>query len=251
MLSVVFHGFCLCHRFFFRSGNIEHPEDKLFNTTVEVLPFDVSVLLRTEVGVEWEGKEVWEKETAERCQENLPKSAFRRCWHPDGGHPWCDATSGAGMGLPPEELSLPAEGCPDGWDGCRRKNRGQDGAAEAAANILLHVANQWVAWCQVRGRGAMECCDLKMAKSVARTALGFLLLLVALGCLLPPALSRALLSIPQSLQSDKETLQEGRGAAVKYRRTSDGYIQIGTAGGGVENVHPLCSSSSDSRPLFV
>ncbi|PKU32474.1 hypothetical protein llap_17220 [Limosa lapponica baueri] len=26
--------------FFFRSGNIEHPEDKLFNTTVEVLPFD-------------------------------------------------------------------------------------------------------------------------------------------------------------------------------------------------------------------
>nr|XP_013808935.1 PREDICTED: alpha-1,3-mannosyl-glycoprotein 4-beta-N-acetylglucosaminyltransferase B [Apteryx mantelli mantelli] len=27
-------------RFFFRSGNIEHPEDKLFNTTVEVLPFD-------------------------------------------------------------------------------------------------------------------------------------------------------------------------------------------------------------------
>uniref|UniRef100_A0A8C7ECD1 Alpha-1,3-mannosyl-glycoprotein 4-beta-N-acetylglucosaminyltransferase B n=1 Tax=Nothoprocta perdicaria TaxID=30464 RepID=A0A8C7ECD1_NOTPE len=31
-------------RFFFRSGNIEHPEDKLFNTTVEVLPFDVRVL---------------------------------------------------------------------------------------------------------------------------------------------------------------------------------------------------------------
>lgn len=30
-------------RFFFRSGNIEHPEDKLFNTSVEVLPFDVSV----------------------------------------------------------------------------------------------------------------------------------------------------------------------------------------------------------------
>lgn len=29
-------------RFFFRSGNIEHPGDKLFNTTVEVLPFDVS-----------------------------------------------------------------------------------------------------------------------------------------------------------------------------------------------------------------
>lgn len=32
------------HRFFFRSGNIEHPEDKLFNTSVEVLPFDVSVV---------------------------------------------------------------------------------------------------------------------------------------------------------------------------------------------------------------
>lgn len=30
-------------RFFFRSGNIEHPEDKLFNTSVEVLPFDVSM----------------------------------------------------------------------------------------------------------------------------------------------------------------------------------------------------------------
>ncbi|KAL8212052.1 UNVERIFIED_CONTAM: hypothetical protein K2H54_035806 [Gekko kuhli] len=30
----------LLQRFFFRSGNIEHPEDKLFNTTVEVLPFD-------------------------------------------------------------------------------------------------------------------------------------------------------------------------------------------------------------------
>ncbi|XP_068134192.1 alpha-1,3-mannosyl-glycoprotein 4-beta-N-acetylglucosaminyltransferase B isoform X1 [Hyperolius riggenbachi] len=27
-------------RFFFRSGNIEHPEDKLYNTTVEILPFD-------------------------------------------------------------------------------------------------------------------------------------------------------------------------------------------------------------------
>uniref|UniRef100_A0A3B5BD11 Alpha-1,3-mannosyl-glycoprotein 4-beta-N-acetylglucosaminyltransferase B n=1 Tax=Stegastes partitus TaxID=144197 RepID=A0A3B5BD11_9TELE len=27
-------------RFFFRSGNIEHPGDKLFNTSVEVLPFD-------------------------------------------------------------------------------------------------------------------------------------------------------------------------------------------------------------------
>lgn len=27
-------------RFFFRSGNVEHPEDKLFNTSVEVLPFD-------------------------------------------------------------------------------------------------------------------------------------------------------------------------------------------------------------------
>lgn len=56
MLSVGFHDFGLCHRFFFRSGNIEHPEDKLFNTTVEVLPFDVSVLLRIEMGVEWEAK---------------------------------------------------------------------------------------------------------------------------------------------------------------------------------------------------
>ncbi|XP_069825266.1 alpha-1,3-mannosyl-glycoprotein 4-beta-N-acetylglucosaminyltransferase B isoform X1 [Dendropsophus ebraccatus] len=27
-------------RYFFRSGNIEHPEDKLYNTTVEILPFD-------------------------------------------------------------------------------------------------------------------------------------------------------------------------------------------------------------------
>ncbi|OXB59430.1 hypothetical protein ASZ78_004789 [Callipepla squamata] len=40
VLNVVFCGSGLCHRFFFRSGNIEHPEDKLFNTTVEVLPFD-------------------------------------------------------------------------------------------------------------------------------------------------------------------------------------------------------------------
>uniref|UniRef100_A0A8C6WQB4 Alpha-1,3-mannosyl-glycoprotein 4-beta-N-acetylglucosaminyltransferase B n=1 Tax=Neogobius melanostomus TaxID=47308 RepID=A0A8C6WQB4_9GOBI len=31
-------------RFFFRSGNIEHPGDKLFNTTVEVLPFDKEAL---------------------------------------------------------------------------------------------------------------------------------------------------------------------------------------------------------------
>lgn len=38
------HYWFLLHRFFFRSGNIEHPEDKLFNTTVEVLPFDVSLL---------------------------------------------------------------------------------------------------------------------------------------------------------------------------------------------------------------
>uniref|UniRef100_A0A672ZQM5 Alpha-1,3-mannosyl-glycoprotein 4-beta-N-acetylglucosaminyltransferase B n=1 Tax=Sphaeramia orbicularis TaxID=375764 RepID=A0A672ZQM5_9TELE len=30
-------------RYFFRSGNIEHPGDKLFNTSVEVLPFDVSL----------------------------------------------------------------------------------------------------------------------------------------------------------------------------------------------------------------
>uniref|UniRef100_A0A674AVZ3 Alpha-1,3-mannosyl-glycoprotein 4-beta-N-acetylglucosaminyltransferase B n=1 Tax=Salmo trutta TaxID=8032 RepID=A0A674AVZ3_SALTR len=28
-------------RYFFRSGNIEHPGDKLFNTSVEVLPFDL------------------------------------------------------------------------------------------------------------------------------------------------------------------------------------------------------------------
>lgn len=55
-LSVGFHGFGLSHRFFFRSGNIEHPEDKLFNTTVEVLPFDVSVLLRLDMGVEWDAK---------------------------------------------------------------------------------------------------------------------------------------------------------------------------------------------------
>lgn len=33
---------CLIFRYFFRSGNIEHPGDKLFNTSVEVLPFDVS-----------------------------------------------------------------------------------------------------------------------------------------------------------------------------------------------------------------
>uniref|UniRef100_A0A8D2IX82 MGAT4 family member D n=1 Tax=Varanus komodoensis TaxID=61221 RepID=A0A8D2IX82_VARKO len=31
-------------RYFFRSGNMEHPGDKLFNTTVEVLPNDVSIL---------------------------------------------------------------------------------------------------------------------------------------------------------------------------------------------------------------
>lgn len=49
----------------------------------------------------------------------------------------------------------------------------------------------------------------------------------AFGWLLPE-----LLSFPQSLQSDKEALQEGRGTAVKYRRTPDGYIQIGTAGWG-------------------
>lgn len=33
----------LFFRYFFRSGNIEHPGDKLFNTSVEVLPFDVSL----------------------------------------------------------------------------------------------------------------------------------------------------------------------------------------------------------------
>uniref|UniRef100_A0A674PFJ9 Alpha-1,3-mannosyl-glycoprotein 4-beta-N-acetylglucosaminyltransferase B n=1 Tax=Takifugu rubripes TaxID=31033 RepID=A0A674PFJ9_TAKRU len=31
-------------RYFFRSGNIEHPGDKLYNTSVEVQPFDVSLL---------------------------------------------------------------------------------------------------------------------------------------------------------------------------------------------------------------
>ncbi|NWT36783.1 MGT4B acetylglucosaminyltransferase, partial [Rissa tridactyla] len=36
-----------------------------------------------------------------------------------------------------------------------------------------------------------------------------------------------------SLQSDKEALQEGRGTAVKYRRTPDGYIQIGSFSKGV------------------
>ncbi|XP_043560155.1 alpha-1,3-mannosyl-glycoprotein 4-beta-N-acetylglucosaminyltransferase B-like [Chiloscyllium plagiosum] len=34
---------CSVLRFFFRSGNIEHPGDKLFNTTVEVLPFDTEL----------------------------------------------------------------------------------------------------------------------------------------------------------------------------------------------------------------
>uniref|UniRef100_A0A8C2IAR1 Alpha-1,3-mannosyl-glycoprotein 4-beta-N-acetylglucosaminyltransferase B n=1 Tax=Cyprinus carpio TaxID=7962 RepID=A0A8C2IAR1_CYPCA len=37
-------------RYFFRSGNIEHPGDKLFNTTVEVLPFDTPKYQRTEDG---------------------------------------------------------------------------------------------------------------------------------------------------------------------------------------------------------
>lgn len=37
-------GLLGARRFFFRSGNIEHPEDKLFNTSVEVLPFDVSTV---------------------------------------------------------------------------------------------------------------------------------------------------------------------------------------------------------------
>lgn len=66
-----------------------------------------------------------------------------------------------------------------------------------------------------------------------------------------------LLSFPQSLQSDKEALQEGRGAVVKYRRTPDGYIQIGTAGCGVVNCllglmpQPVSSPSSESRPLVL
>lgn len=38
----VLNMFLCVSRFFFRSGNIEHPGDKLFNTSVEVLPFDVS-----------------------------------------------------------------------------------------------------------------------------------------------------------------------------------------------------------------
>lgn len=71
VLNVVFCGFGLCHRFFFRSGNIEHPEDKLFNTTVEVLPFDVSVLVRAEMWVEGEEKEDGERRATENCQENL------------------------------------------------------------------------------------------------------------------------------------------------------------------------------------
>ncbi|XP_050817520.1 alpha-1,3-mannosyl-glycoprotein 4-beta-N-acetylglucosaminyltransferase B isoform X1 [Gopherus flavomarginatus] len=36
-----------------------------------------------------------------------------------------------------------------------------------------------------------------------------------------------------SLQSDKEALQEGRGTVFKYHRTSDGYIQIGSFSKGV------------------
>lgn len=43
MFLNMFLSMLLCvSRFFFRSGNIEHPGDKLFNTSVEVLPFDVS-----------------------------------------------------------------------------------------------------------------------------------------------------------------------------------------------------------------
>lgn len=39
-------GLSLPFRYFFRSGNIEHPGDKLFNTSVEVLPFDVSLKIQ-------------------------------------------------------------------------------------------------------------------------------------------------------------------------------------------------------------
>lgn len=55
----------------------------------------------------------------------------------------------------------------------------------------------------------------------------------------------------QSLQSDKEALQEGRGAVVKYRRTADGYIQIGTVGCGVLALitQPLSSPACQSRTL--
>lgn len=41
-LNMFLNMFLCVSRFFFRSGNIEHPGDKLFNTSVEVLPFDVS-----------------------------------------------------------------------------------------------------------------------------------------------------------------------------------------------------------------
>lgn len=110
-------------------------------------------------------------------------------------------------------------GCSDGWEGC-----GGDGArmvqwkqkhgGSKCPFVLGHEA-----WEPGEGdeipRAAGE-----GSSRVAAVAGAF-------GWLLPE-----LLSFPQSLQLDKEALQEGRGTAVKYRRTPDGYIQIGTAGWG-------------------
>ena len=59
------------------------------------------------------------------------------------------------------------------------------------------------------------------SSGVAAVAWGFWMALATWPC-------TKVLSFPQSLQSDKEALQEGRGTVVKYRRTPDGYIQIGT-----------------------
>ncbi len=36
--------FCSTSRYFFRSGNIETNGDRFYNTTVEVLPYNVSVM---------------------------------------------------------------------------------------------------------------------------------------------------------------------------------------------------------------
>lgn len=92
---------------------------------------------------------------------------------------------------------------------------------------------------------------------LARAASGLLLLLLGAfeWLLLWPCTT--LLSFPQSLQSDKEALQEGRGAVFKYRRTPDGYIQIGTAGCGVLScplgfiTQPIASPSRESRPSVL
>lgn len=37
---------------------------------------------------------------------------------------------------------------------------------------------------------------------------------------------------PQNPQSDKEALQEGRSATLRYPRSPDGYLQIGEWGAG-------------------